>query len=159
MTKHHINLVNLTNDQLRTFHKNATRMGEHELATKIIRELYRRGALRRKETVSLRWNEATVAELLRPFAEVAGSVTHSRRTPFTTGGGLRRRRNSDPEKMLVDSYSAIKRGAVNAAFAGRIKLPGDEPVFELLSNGKKKEFQPGELNIALEEWKQIAAAA
>lgn len=113
----------------------------------------------RKYHELLPWNETRVAEILRPFADVAGSVVNSRRTAYTNGGGLRYRRKWDPERMCVDCYSAIKRGGINAAFAGRIKCPGDQPEFELLVNGKRRIFELSELDEALEEWKRIAAAA
>ena len=49
----------------------------------------------------------------------------------------------------MDSYSAMKRGKNNAVFAGRIKEPEDEPMFELVVNGHKSVYQLAEFNQAL----------
>lgn len=159
MTNRSINIEKLSNEQLRSYLGNAQRLGAEDLAIEIAGELHKRGAFPRKLHHCLTWNEARMAEALRPFAEMARSVANSRRTAYTNGGGLRRRPKNDPERMCVDSYSAIKRNGINAAFAGRIKAPGDEPEFELLVNGDKRLFKLSELGEALEEWKQIAAAA
>ena len=103
MSKYQIDLVGLTDDQLRNLNRNASKKGAEELSIAVCRELHRRGALRRTEYGSLRWNEATVAKVLEPFAMISGSVLNSRRTPYTSGGGLRRRPKADPDRMMVDS--------------------------------------------------------
>ena len=159
MTKHHIDLTKLSNEQLRSYLHNAQRLGDQDLAIEIIREMHKRGVFPRKCHKLLPWNEERMAETLKSFADVAGTVVNSRRTVYTNGGGLRRRPKWDPDRMWVDSYSAIKRGGINAAFAGRIKCPGDQPEFELLVNGIKRFFELSELDDAFQEWKRIAAGA
>jgi hypothetical protein len=159
MTTKDIEIGRLADDQLRTFYRNALRRGALELAATIARELYRRGKIKPAELRTLRWNESAIAELLQPFVEVAGTILRNRRTTYTAGGGLRRKPKSDPARMMVDSYSAMKRGKINAAFAGRVKEPGEEPMFELLLNGQKRVYQLPELDQALAEWQRIAEAA
>lgn len=159
MKKREIDLCNLSIDELYNYLYNARRLEEREVAVRIARELYRRGRLPSKYRSWLPWSEPRMAEVLRPFVDVARAIKKSRRTTYTNGGGLRRRPKADPERMMVDSYSAIKRGAVNAAFAGRVKEPGSEPIFELLVNGRKRMFQLTELDEAFAEWQRIAEAA
>ena len=159
MKKPEIDLEILSIDELYNYLYNARRLGERELAVRIARELYRRGRLTHKYQSWLPWSEPRMAEVLRPFADVARAVKGSGRTSYTNGGGLRRRPKADPERMMIDCYSAMKRGTVNAAFAGRVKEPGDEPIFELLLNGQSRFFELTELDDALVEWQNIAAAA
>jgi hypothetical protein len=154
-----IDLATLTDAQLHIFYENALERGAIDLAVSIARELFRLGKLKRAELAKLRWNERAVAEILQPFADVARTVVRNSRTTYTNGGGLRRKPKADPERMMVDSYSAIKRGKINAAFAGRVKEPGQEPIFELRVNGQKRFYHLFELDRALSEWCELAEAA
>src|SRR5690349_7581702 len=97
-----IDLKDLTTDELHTIHRNALRLKGADGAISIAQELYRRGKLRRSQKNALHWSEARLELALEPFVEVAKSVLANRRTTYTNGGGLRRRRKSDPDRMMVD---------------------------------------------------------
>lgn len=148
-------------DQLRVVRENAQRLGRSDIVEEVTRLLESKGVARRSDYRHLKWNQQTVEEALRPFADVARSVAGNGRTAYTPAGGFRiGRKADDPERMFVDSYSAIKKGKLNAEFVAYVKKPGDEAYFHLnVDKQREAEYGPNELDQALVRWREIAARA
>ena len=151
----------MTPAELRIVLENARRIGREEVIEEVTRLLESKGVARRSDYRHLKWNQQTVEEALRPFADVARSVAGNRRTAYTPAGGFRiGRKADDPERMFVDSYSAIKAGKLNAEFVAYVRKPGDEAYFHLNVNKQREaEYEPNELDQALVRWREIAARA
>ncbi len=98
---------------------------------------------------------------MQPFKDVALAVSVNQRTAYTEAGGFKvARAKDDPERLWIDSYSAIKTPAVNAVFVCHIKQPGDEPEFQLRVDGKHvRSYNADQLSDALSQWGIVAAQA
>ncbi len=84
------------------------------------------------------WNQKAVRERLQAFKEVAAAVPGNQRTAYTERGGRKMLPAHHPERLWIDSYSAIKTkiSGVNATFVCHIREAGDEPKFELRNQWK-----------------------
>jgi hypothetical protein len=154
-----IDLAKLTVQELKNLLANQQRLERPTKATVV--ELARRGAATGSDYVTLRWNQASVCDALRPFKEIAAAVAGNRRTAYTeAGGGRIGRPKNDPERVWIDSYSAIKTPVINAVFVCYIRRPGDDPEFQLyLNRVYVRSYNADQLTDALGEWRAVAARA
>lgn len=156
-----IDLTKLTVQELKNFIANNQRLGQVANVNAAVNEMRRRGVATRRQYLALRWNQDTVRDTMQPFKDVAVAVTLNQRTAYTEAGGFKvGRTKDDPERVWIDTYSAIKTQAVNAVFVCYIKQPGNEPEFQLQVNGKHiRSYNADQLTDALTEWRMVAAQA
>lgn len=140
---------------------NARRLGREDVALDVLKELTRRGAAKNRDFAALRWNQQAANDALTPFVQVSKGVPANQRTIFTDAGGRKiGRPKDDPERMWVDTYTAIKTPKVNAVFVCYIPRPGDEAYFELHLSGETVErYSPDQLETGLSRWTEIAHEA
>ena len=153
-----IDLTKLTVQELKNLLANQQRLERPTNAT--VLELTRRGAATGSDHLTLRWNQVSVCDALRPFREVAAAVVGNRRKAYTEAGGGRHHPKNDPKHLWIDTYCAIKTSAVNAIFVCHVRQPGDDPEFQLLIDGTRVySYKADQLADALNEWRAIAARA
>ena len=150
-----------TPQELKNLLVNNERHGMTDTVLAVLQEMARRGIARKDDFSRLIWNQDRVAEVLKPFKEIASTVPGNQRVTYTQAGGLKiGRSKNDPEWMWIDSYSAIKTSSINAIFVCYVKRPGDEPEFQLrVKDGPSESFNADQLEDALQKWKQISATA
>jgi hypothetical protein len=156
-----IDLKKLDKTQLRNMLVNARNKDRGDIAQEVLRELRARGLAERRDYDFLEWNQDRVKGVMKPFAEISSGVTDNSRTTYTEAGGLKIGRPAGhPERMWIDSYTAIKTRKMNAVFVCYVRQPGDHPYFELQFNGKaEKRYTPADLEDALVAWRDVASRA
>jgi hypothetical protein len=77
-----IDLTKLTVQELKNLLANQLRLERPTKATVV--ELARRGAATGGDYLTLRWNQASVCDALRPFKDAAAAVVGNRRTTYTS---------------------------------------------------------------------------
>lgn len=156
-----VDLAKLEPGRLRSLMSRYKEHGYDDLARACLTELESRGAASRADFSHLRWNRETVNTALKPFVAVAKAVEGNLRTPFTEAGGTKiGKAKDDPGRNWIDTYSAVKRGDVNALFVCYVKVPGDDPDFQIHVDGKvQATFNADQLDEALRVWRDIAARA
>lgn len=156
-----IEVDKLTPQQLKNLLANAERMGEAAVANAVVREMAARGIATHREYRALAWNQERVRDIMKPFKDVAAAVPGNQRTAYTEAGGFKiGRAKDDPEHLWINTYSAIKNTQINVTFGCNIKRPGDEPVFELRTDGKTIQvYNADHLSSALEQWQLIGRIA
>jgi hypothetical protein len=153
-----IDLTKLTVQELKNLLANQQRLERPTKATVV--ELARRGVATGSDYLTLRWNQASVCDALRPFKEVAAAVVGNRRTAYTEAGGGRHHPKDDSKHLWIDTYCGIKTFAVNAIFVCHVRQPGDDPEFQLRIDGIcARSYNADRLIDALSEWRAIAARA
>jgi len=156
-----VDLTKLEPARLRSLMARYQEQGHDELAQACLTELRSRGAASRAGFSHLRWNRETVNNALQPFIEIAKAVEGNKRTSFTEAGGTKiGKAKDDPDRNWIDTYSAIKRGGVNALFVCYVKAPGDDPDFQIHVDGKlHSSFNADQLDGALHAWRELASRA
>ena len=156
-----IDLTKLTPQQLKSLLANNEKRGQTATVHAVLEEMTRRGIAKHHEYRSLAWNQDRVRSVMQPFKQVASGVPGNKRQAYTEAGGSKiGRPKDDPERMWIDTYSAIKTPQINAAFVCYIKRPGAEPEFHQLIDGAcVRIYNADHLTSALHEWKLIAARA
>lgn len=156
-----IDLPKLTRPELRNMLENARRLGRQDMVDDVVREMSARGWAQSRDYDALEWNPARVKESLAPFARLARGVRENQRTSYTEAGGRRiGRGQNDPDRVWIDTYSAIKTPKLNAVMVCYVKMPGEMPWLELHLNGESIErYGADEWDRALEDWQRIAAEA
>jgi hypothetical protein len=146
-----------TNKELRVCLRNAQRRGFLDQARRTVKLMHARGIAKSKDFDNLRWNDDTVRDLLRPFREVAEAV--GGRRAYVPVGGFPHRAKSDPSKLWIDQYCAMKTPTTNAVIACRVKKPGDEPTFVLQINGAIYEtYGLDRYDHALRKWRELGGS-
>jgi hypothetical protein len=145
-----------TDKELRVCLRNCERNGRLEEAQKVVKLMRARGIAKSKDFKNLKWNHDTVREvLLRPFRDVAETV--GGRTAYVPVGGFPRRAKSDPTKLWIDQYRAMKTPTMNAVLACHVKAPADEPTFVLQIDGAIYEtYCLDRYDEVLREWRDLA---
>jgi hypothetical protein len=106
------------------------------------------------------WNPDSVRKTIQRFIKVALTVKDSQRKPYVEAGGFKRRAKSDPTKLWIDAYCAVKTPTVNSSFACHVKAPGDEPTFVLELNGTQcAVYRVDQLDKAFEDWCRLVSEA
>jgi hypothetical protein len=156
-----INLAKLTPSELKNLLVNNERHGQAAMVHAVLQEMTKRGIATRREYRALSWNQDRVGKVMKPFQQVASHVPHNQRTAYTEAGGYKiGRSKDDPDRMWIDTYSAIKTSGVNAVFVCYIKRPGEDPEFELQLDGvRTQSYNADGLVDALKEWQAVAARA
>lgn len=156
-----IDLKSLSKPELKNLLENAKRLGRHDLAADVLREMTTRGGVRSEEYALLRWNQESVRKALEPFVAVSKSVPDNQRTTYTQAGGRKIGcSKADPEWMWVDSYTAIKTPTVNAVFVAYVPRPGDDVYFEAHREGEvDRRFEADQLDAGLAYWSDLARNA
>jgi hypothetical protein len=131
------------------------------MAGAVIKEMARRGIATRREYRVLPWNQEHIREIMKPFKHIASAVSGNQRISYTEAGGRKiGRPKEDPEHLWIDTYCAIKTAQVNATFGCYIRHPGDEPEFQIRTDGETiKVYNADQLPDALGEWQNIARSA
>lgn len=127
----------------------------------LIIEKARRGKISRKLVLQLEWNKHTVKDALQPFVEITSTVVRNRRTRYSEAGGRKiGRPKGHPDKLWIDSYTAIKTAKLNATFSCHVARIGDEPIFTLtVQSEADKVYSHLECEQALKDWEEIARQA
>lgn len=156
-----VDLTPLEPARLRNLMDRYAKAGHADLAQACLEELQRRGAAQASDFAHLPWNQKSATRALQPFVDISKAVGRNSRTTYTEAGGTKiGKPKDDPERNWVDSYTAIKRGKVNAIFVCYIKAPGDDPSFSLQVGGaERRRYTADELEAALAEWQEIATTA
>src|ERR1700677_704821 len=104
-----MDLTKRTPQELKNLLANNERHGKTDTVLAVLKEMARRGIANKNDFRHLTWNQDRVAEILKPFKEVASAVSGNQRVAYTQAGGLKIGRSKvDPEWMWIDRYSAIK---------------------------------------------------
>jgi hypothetical protein len=153
-----IDLAALTDRQLKVYSNNCKRLGETEKRREAISEMFKRGIANDGDFEVFTWNQDSVRSKMERFKQVASEVKDNQRTAYTEAGGFKiGRAKGDPDKMWIDTYCAIKTSAVNAVFVCYVKMPGDEPEFELqVDDTRVRSYNADQLDDALKEWSSVA---
>jgi len=156
-----IDLTTLTDKQLENYLNNCERYGETEHARAIVSHMFSRGIANGTHFRVLEGNQDSVRSAMQQFKKIASEVTDNQRTAYTEAGGFKiGRAKGDPDKKWIDTYCAIKTSAMNAVFVCYVKMPGDEPEFELqVDDTRVRSYNANQLDSALKEWRAIAARA
>lgn len=156
-----IKLETLDKTGLKNLLASARRYGHDDYAQKVLRELQGRGWAERRDFDFLEWNQDKVKAALAPFVAVSETISDNRRTAYTEAGGRKiGRKQTDPDWMWIDTYTAMKAGGVNAVLVCHVPMPGDTPWFEVrLNEITQQRYDPAELDAALVRWKELAAEA
>ena len=156
-----IDLTKLDKGQLRTMLANARKKERSDTAQEVLQELRSRGLAERRDYDFLEWNQDRVKQALEPFAKISSEVADNARTTYTEAGGLKIGRPvGHPERMWIDSYTAIKTKKLNAVFVCYVRQPGDHPSFELQVAGTvERRYTPADLDDALTRWREISVLA
>jgi len=156
-----IHLAKLTPTELKNLLANAERRDQTAMVHAVLEEMAKRGIATRREYRSLAWNQDRVRDVMQPFRQVASEVPHNQRTVYTEAGGYKiGRSKDDPDRMWIDTYSAIKTSSVNAIFVCYIKRPSEDPYFELQLDGVcTQSYNADHLADALSDWRTVAAQA
>lgn len=155
-----IDLKTASPDQLDSLFSSYDESGRSDEQVNVVREKWRRGIARSKDYFVLNWNPERVTTVLAPFVEISQQVPENLRTAFSTAGGGVFKPKGHPDARWIDSYTAVKTDAFNAAFACHVREPGDDPVFilNIQSSESIQEFSYPELDSALARWKEIVAS-
>jgi hypothetical protein len=156
-----IDLAKLTDKQLKVYLSNCIKHGETDLARAIVSHMFSRGIANGTHLRVFERNQDSVRSAMQPFKEIASQVKDNQLTAYTEGGGFKRGRpRGHPEKQWIDTYCAIKTSAMNAVFVCYVKMPGDEPKFELqVGKTRVRSYNSDQLDTALKEWRAIAERA
>ena len=156
-----IDFSKLTPKEPKNLLANAHRAGETAMVIAILREMANRGIATSREFRLLTWNQEQVRKTMQPFKDVASAVQGNQRTPYTQAGGRKIGRPKDhPDKLWIDTYSAIKTPKINAEFLCYIKEPGDDPEFHLtIDHAHVQTFNADALSEALRSWRKLADRA
>jgi hypothetical protein len=156
-----IDLKKLDRTQLRNMLVNARNKDRLDVAQDVLRELQTRGLVERRDYDFLEWNQDRVKSALQPFVEISSRVTDNSRTTYTEAGGLKIGLPADhPDRMWIDSYTAIKNRKLNAVFVCYVRHAGDHASFELqLNGGVVKRYTPADLREALSAWRDLSVIA
>ena len=127
----------------------------------VLAEMGRRGIATRSDYQHLAWNQDSVCKFMQPFKAVASAIPDNQRTAYTEAGGRKIGRSKEnPERVWIDTYSAIKTPKINAVMVCYVKRPGDEPEFKLYINGKcTQTYSADGLRDALSAWRKISEQA
>jgi hypothetical protein len=154
-----IDLATLTDKQLKVYLTNCIKHGETDLARAIVSHMFSRGVANGTHLRVFEWNQGAVRSAMQQFKKIASEVTDNQRTAYTEAGGFKiGRAKDDPDKKWIDTYCAIKTPAMNAVFVCYVKMPGDEPEFELqVDDARVKSYDADRLDEALEDWTAIGS--
>jgi hypothetical protein len=154
-----IELAMLTDKQLKVYLSNCMKRGEIDLTRAIVSHMFSRGIANGTHLTVFEWNQDSVRSRMRWFKEIASEVKDNQRTAYTEAGGFKiGRAKGDPDKKWIDTYCAIKTSAMNAVFVCYVKMPGDEPEFELQVNDTRvRSYNADQLDEALEDWTAIGS--
>jgi hypothetical protein len=153
-----IDLVTLSDRQLKAYSNNCKRLGETEKRCAAVSEMFNRGIANDGDFEVFNWNQESVRSAMKRFKQEALAVKDNQRTAYTEAGGLKiGRAKGDPDKKWICTYCAIKTSDMNAVFVCNVKMPGDEPEFELHVDGTRvRSYNGDQLDDAFEEWLSVA---
>jgi hypothetical protein len=156
-----IDFATLTDKELKSYLNNCKRYGQTELAREVLTHMFSRGIANGIHLKVFKWNQDSVRSAMQEFKKIASEVTDNQRTAYTEAGGFKiGRAKGDPDKKWIDTYCAIKTSNVNAEFVCHVKMPGDEPEFELqVGKTRVRSYDSDQLDSALKEWSAIAERA
>jgi hypothetical protein len=153
-------LSTCTGKELRVCLRNCEGKGRLEEARKVASMMYARGIARADDLRVFQWNPDSVCKTIQRFMKVALTVKDSQRKPYVEAGGFKRRAKSDPTKLWIDAYCAVKTPTVNSSFACHVKAPGDEPTFVLERKGTQcAVYRVDQLDEAFEDWCRLVSEA
>ena len=154
----HEQLITFTDRELNQYRRNSEGYGRLDEARKAASMMYARGIARADDLRVFPWNPDSVRKTIQRFMKVALTVKDSQRKPYVEAGGFKRRAKSDPTKLWIDAYCAVKTPTVNSSFACHVKAPGDEPTFVLELNGTLiASYDADRLDQAFEDWKAVGS--
>ncbi len=100
---------------------------------------------------------------MEPFSTISELVLESSRTTKTEAGGGKFKPVGHPEKLQIDTYTAIKKKGINATFACHVRESWGEPTFVLTIKDDTPTvihiFTVDELDKAEARWAAVAANA
>jgi hypothetical protein len=154
-----IDLAMLTDKELKVYLSNCIKRGETDLARAIVSHMFSRGIANGTHLRVFEWNQNAVRSAMQQFKKIASEVTDNQRAAYTEAGGFKiGRAKGDPDKKWIDTYCAIKTPAMNAVFVCYVKMPGDEPEFEMRVNDTRvRSYNANQLDEALEDWTAVGS--
>jgi hypothetical protein len=156
----HEQLITFTDRELKQYRRNSEGYGRLDEARKAASMMYARGIARADDLRVFPWNPDSVHKTIQRFMKVALTVKDSQRKPYVEAGGFKRRAKSDPTKLWIDAYCAVKTPTVNSSFACHVKAPGDEPTFVLELKGTQcAVYRVDQLDEAFQDWCRLVSEA
>jgi hypothetical protein len=120
-----IEVSKLAPQELRNYLKNAHRKGRTDIVRAVLAEMDKRGIAKPDDYQMIPWNQDRVRTVMEPFKEMAEMIPGNQRTVYTEAGGLKiGLPKTDPERMWIDTYCAIKASNVNAVLVCYITSGG-----------------------------------
>ncbi len=158
---HPIDLQAKTDTELKVLLANRDKHGDIEGVREVIVELDRRGQFSTAQWRHVEWNPIKVKAVLQPFIDISANVNGNTRTTYSESGGRKIGLRSDnPDKLWIDSYTAICTASINAYMACHIGKVGEQPIFELkVEPDTVMQFDFVQLDEAEMHWREVASRA